>query len=145
MAPLAVVLESQEYLTPDEFRAWLRAMSKLPSGDLVAPDASYVAGERFPPRDVPPTPRRLRIVPDLIVEVLSSSSESRDRGEKKGIYERNGVREYWTVDWRRRQVVLFSLGTGGRYDTGTTFGEDATLVSNVLPGLQLPVAAVLGD
>jgi Uma2 family endonuclease len=45
----------------------------------------------------------LRIVPDLVVEVLSRKTASQDPGEKKAIYERNGVREYWLVDPRTRR------------------------------------------
>ena len=36
--------------------------------------------------------------PDLVVEVLSRCTARNDRGHKKNIYERYGVREYWIVD-----------------------------------------------
>lgn len=36
--------------------------------------------------------------PDLIVEVLSPGTAKNDKGYKKDLYERSGVKEYWIVD-----------------------------------------------
>lgn len=48
-------------------------------------------------------------VPDLIVEVLSHGTEKKDRGYKKDLYERCGVREYWLVDTENRSVEVYLL------------------------------------
>ena len=48
-------------------------------------------------------------VPDLIVEVLSPSTAVRDRGYKKKLYERCGVREYWIVDADSRSIEVYWL------------------------------------
>ena len=37
-------------------------------------------------------------VPDFVLEVISRSTQKRDRTEKKAIYESIGVREYWLFD-----------------------------------------------
>ncbi|HWM93522.1 MAG TPA: Uma2 family endonuclease [Thermoanaerobaculia bacterium] len=52
---------------------------------------------------------------DLVVEVVSPDSRRRDRVEKVVDYEAEGVREYWVIDPRRRQVELRRLGADGRF------------------------------
>jgi Uma2 family endonuclease len=115
---------------------------ELPSGDTVEPDAAYMSNERWSKGPAPEVGKFLRIVPDLVVEVISPSTASRDRGEKKAIYERNAVREYWLVDHRQRRVTRFVL-EGERFDHGTAFDEGDTLTSVVLPGLEIPVRDVI--
>lgn len=47
--------------------------------------------------------------PDLIVEVISRSTERRDKGYKKALYEACGVKEYWIVDPRLQSVEVYLL------------------------------------
>ena len=115
---------------------------ELPSGDTVEPDGSFVSAERWSRMPPPEEGEFLRVVPDLVVEILSLSTGSHDRGEKKAIYERNGVREYWLLDWRARELIVFHL-SGDRYDPGTVFGEKERARSAVLPGLDFPVGELL--
>ena len=50
--------------------------------------------------------------PDLIVEVLSPSTAKRDRGYKKDLYERSGVKEYWIVDPMNKAIETYLLKNG---------------------------------
>ena len=50
--------------------------------------------------------------PDLVVEVLSPSSVTRDRGVKKNVYEKAGVREYWIADPISKTIEVYSLQNG---------------------------------
>ncbi len=114
---------------------------ELPSGDTVQPDLSFVSFERW---RAAPTPRRgqfPRVVPDVVFEILSRSTRSRDRGEKKAIYARNGVREYWLVDPRAGRLVRFCR-KGRSWDHGAVFESDTTPRSVVLPGLSIDVGAL---
>jgi Uma2 family endonuclease len=113
---------------------------ELPSGDTVEPDASFVSHERRRGA-TPPTPGEfLRVAPDLVVEVLSGSNATRDRGEKKGIYERNGVTEYWLVDPRARTLTAFLLKEG-RYGPSAPLGEEERYRFPVL-GLEFQVGEI---
>lgn len=117
---------------------------ELPSGDTVEPDIAYISWERWRASPAPEENKFLRIVPDLVAEILSPSTASRDRGEKKAIYERNGVREYWLVDALAVRVTRFVL-RDNRYDAGVQFERDDTLESEVLTGFRIPVRDLLGE
>jgi Uma2 family endonuclease len=115
---------------------------ELPSGDTVEPDHSFVSNERWAAGPPPVEGKFLRVVPDLIVEVLSPKTASQDRGEKKAIYAQNGVREYWLVDHRAREVTIFRL-EGSRYGGGTVYPDGEACASHVLPGLSVRMGDLL--
>ncbi len=47
--------------------------------------------------------------PDLVIEVLSPGTAQYDKGEKKNVYERCGVKEYWIVDPATKEVTGYTL------------------------------------
>ena len=50
--------------------------------------------------------------PELIVEILSTATQKRDRGIKKEIYEQCGVKEYWLVDPKNLAIEVYKLENG---------------------------------
>jgi Uma2 family endonuclease len=62
--------------------------------NYLRPDNVIVRGDEVPDSGEMP----LRLVPRLIVEVLSPSTGGRDIGIKRDIYAAGGVPEYWIVD-----------------------------------------------
>lgn len=111
---------------------------ELPSGDMVEPDHAFVSHERWAAAPAPEPGRFLRVVPELIVEVMSGRTATRDRGEKKAIYERNGVLEYWLVDPRAREVTVFHA-VDGRFEAGCVYAVNDRLPSQVLAELTIEV------
>lgn len=59
--------------------------------------------------------------PDLVVEVLSPSTAKNDRGYKKDLYEKAGVKEYWIVDPVMRSIEAYLL-TDGKYRIDEYYG-----------------------
>jgi Uma2 family endonuclease len=116
---------------------------ELDSGDTVEPDVSFVSAARWRSLPQPVPDGFLRITPDLIVEVLSRSTASRDFNEKKQIYAENGVREYWIVDPDRRRVTIF-LREVATFDAGRVV-ESGPLQSQIFPSPELTVEALFGD
>jgi Uma2 family endonuclease len=47
--------------------------------------------------------------PDLIIEILSPGNKSHDQVRKKELYEKFGVREYWTIDPDTKQASGYVL------------------------------------
>jgi Uma2 family endonuclease len=52
---------------------------------------------------------------DLVVEIVSPESATRDRREKFAEYEKGGVGEYWLIDPQRKQAEFYRLGEDGLY------------------------------
>ena len=54
----------------------------------------------------------VRGVPDLVVEILSPSTGRYDKGHKKDVYEKHGVREYWIVSPGEQSIEQYVLENG---------------------------------
>ncbi|MBL9183661.1 MAG: Uma2 family endonuclease [Verrucomicrobiaceae bacterium] len=78
-------------------------------------------------------------IPDLIVEVLSPSTEKRDRGVKFEDYALHGVGEYWIVDTEAETIELHRL-RGSVYPPAVP-QKDGILSSEIIPGFEMPVRA----
>jgi len=75
---------------------------------------------------------------DLIVEVISPESRGRDRGDKFYEYEAAGVKEYWLIDYERKQAEFYTLGKNGIYQVVQP-DEHQIFHSKVLKKLRLNV------
>ena len=78
----------------------------LTEKDRVVPDVMIICKKEIIKRN------GVHGVPDLIVEVLSHGTEKKDRGYKKDLYEKCGVREYWLVDTENQTVEVYLLKSG---------------------------------
>ena len=83
----------------------------------------------------------LEIVPDLVVEVLSSSDTERVLSGKLSDYQRIGVRECWLVSREARSVEILQFTKEQSQSLGH-FGLGETIRSEVFPDFQLAVNAI---
>ncbi|MSU57363.1 MAG: Uma2 family endonuclease [Pedosphaera sp.] len=74
---------------------------------VVQPDVFFISKPRLHL-----VTNRVRCAPDLAVEVLSPGRRRRDRVDKKELYEKFGVREYWIVDPEACTLEIFALEKG---------------------------------
>lgn len=79
--------------------------------------------------------------PDLVVEIISPTSLRRDRYEKRELYARFGVKEYWLADVANRSIEILSLQNGG-YRLLTCATNKGKIRSEILPGFELDLASL---
>jgi Uma2 family endonuclease len=101
--------------------------------DAVAPDVIWISRERAA-RGLRKD-GKLHVAPELVAEVLSpgSTNERRDREVKLKLYAREGVEEYWLVDWRTRTVEIYRR-TGDLLQLAQSLTDADRLTSPLLPG-----------
>ena len=79
--------------------------------------------------------------PDLIVEVLSPSTFRNDRTDKKDLYLRFGVSEYWIVDPKNQSIEVYCLENDA-YKMVFFAIETGEIESKVLEGLKFEVSKI---
>ena len=86
-------------------------------------------------------PERVKGAPDLVVEILSSSTAYYDLRKKFKIYEKHGVREYWIVDPESKNITIYENRTG-KFVLAQEVEEKGKVESKVLPGFELEVESI---
>jgi len=111
--------------------------------DVVEPDFVYLSNDRA--AEVM-TPQHLRGAPELIVEIGSPGTRTRDETIKRRLYERAGVREYWCVD-PELDVVRVYRRDGDRFARPIELSREAgdTVTTPLLPGLTLPLDRIFSE
>jgi Uma2 family endonuclease len=104
--------------------------------DVLQPDVVFFNTLRRPQIDLRSA---IRVVPDLVGEVLSRNTAARDRGRKLELFERYGVPEYWILDPAARTLELLT-NAGGRFQTTEAYDEAAIITSPTLPALRFATA-----
>lgn len=77
---------------------------------------------------------------DLVVEIISDDSVSRDLDEKFFEYQEAGVPEYWIIDPRprRKRALFYCLDKQGKYQA-ISVGTDGVYRSTSVPGFWINV------
>jgi Uma2 family endonuclease len=104
------------------------------------PDVTFICGERqFDPLDAN---KETVLNPAVVVEVLSPTTESWDRGGKFQNYrEVDSLREYVLVSWDKALVETFLRQSDGTWVMNPTAGRDAIAPLKSL-GIELPLAEI---
>jgi Uma2 family endonuclease len=99
-----------------------------------------------------------RGAPDLVMEILSASTASRDLQIKKDLYEKHGVKEYWIVQPMERIVIIYKLtdvasnsaneihdinkSVINKFDKGFVYTEKDEVELSVMAGIVIKLSEV---
>lgn len=89
--------------------------------NVFQPDALLFEAENEPDPDLLPVTE----IPEIVVEVMSPSSRSRDNVRKRAAYAERGIGEYWIVDTQSRRIVFNIAIQGGTY---TSYELDGAII-----------------
>lgn len=86
-------------------------------------------------------------VPDWIIEVLSPSTQNRDKKDKLEVYESVGVKEYWIVDPFEDKVCVYRLKNTAaseppQYSLPDSYRFVDKIPAGVFPGLTIELSGV---
>lgn len=116
---------------------WNRHQSPLILGQDIdpMPDLAVVPGE---PRDYTAHPT----MADLVVEVADTSLDF-DTTEKRLLYARAGIREYWVVDVNGRRLIVYRDPRAGDYAFQQAFSSAESVAPLAVPTTPVRVADML--
>lgn len=83
--------------------------------------------------------------PDLIIEILSPSTASKDLKEKFFLYEKVGVKEYWVVDPANRTLTVFVLDKESKYPRGVVYAGEDVLKPLTFDGLDIKIKELFAN
>jgi Uma2 family endonuclease len=104
---------------------------------VVQPDLAVVCDEKKR------GPEGCRGAPDLVVEILSPSNTVIEMDRKFDLYRVAGVKEYWVAAPEEKVIHVHHFQEGMLSLRVYKAGEAA--VSDVLPGLEIPLDAVFAE
>lgn len=109
-------------------------MTRLFGDTVRGPDVAFVAWDRLPDGHMPTAPIP-DLVPNFVIEVLSTSNTYAEMSRKRREYFHAGVELLWMVEHRTRTVTVF------RSTQDATVYTDVAIIDGgqVLPGWQVDI------
>jgi len=110
--------------------------------DVVEPDLLYISRERAGIL----TDTHVHGAPDLVVEILSPGTRKTDEVNKRKLYARFDVREYWVVDPELDAIKVYRRVEGTFTRAAELSSEhDDVLTTPLLPGFSVKLADVFAS
>jgi Uma2 family endonuclease len=82
--------------------------------------------------------------PDLVVEIISPHSSTRDLKYKFSLYEEYGVKEYWIVFPAEKVIQIFNLHDG-KYGVPKMFAASGMVKSTLFPELKVDMEEIFRE
>ncbi|MEW6238349.1 MAG: Uma2 family endonuclease [Candidatus Omnitrophota bacterium] len=105
--------------------------------DVVQPDILFISNDN----DGIITEKNIQGAPDLVIEILSPSSDHKDKVLKKKLYAKYGVKEYWLVDPGAKEIQVFTLKDAA-LTLWNAYRLDEIMQSALWPELKLELKSI---
>jgi len=115
-APCDVYLDNENVVQPDIL--------------FISKDRLHIIGEK-----------NIQGAPDLVIEIISENSAYRDMVQKKSLYARSGVKEYWIVIPEEELIEIYLLKEN-IYHLSNAYRKDQALESPNLTGFKLNIKEI---
>ncbi len=109
----------------------------LDNENVVQPDILFISKGRI---DIIGE-KNIRGAPDFVIEIISENTAYRDAIQKKRLYEKFGVKEYWILAPQDRMVEVYSLKEG-EYQLIKTFIDKDTIECQIIKGFKVDLGEV---
>lgn len=83
--------------------------------------------------------------PDIIIEVLSPATATKDLREKRELYEKAGVKEYWIFHPIDQTVMVYRLNENKRYEKADIFDNEDVIVTKILEEFELNLEKIFSN
>ena len=110
---------------------------KLSDRNVVQPDIIFVSQNNSNII----TENNVEGTPDLIIEILSPDTAYHDLIEKKEIYERFDVKEYWIVDPKKQRIEIYQ-NINQRFELNQRIELEGTVESLVIKGFKISLESI---
>lgn len=105
--------------------------------NVVQPDLLFIPKERTNIINE----KNIQGAPDLVIEIISENNAYRDLVQKKRLYAKYGVKEYWIVIPEEETIEIYILRDGA-YTLHKTFNKEDVLESPYLVNFKLKLSSV---
>ncbi len=83
--------------------------------------------------------------PELVIEILSSSTAKKDLNEKFNLYEQSKIQQYWVVFPKFQVIDIYSLNDSGQYEKTNSFSTGEKISNELFPGLEIDLDAIFAE
>ena len=109
----------------------------LSDENIVQPDILFISKQRLSII----TEKNIQGAPDLVVEILSPGTAEKDKILKRKLYAKFGVKEFWLVDGKKKEIEVLSLQEEDLKRWKVYTGEE-TLCSSLWQDIRIPINEV---
>lgn len=114
--------------------------TKFDEDNVEQPDIMFIAITRF---DIIEE-NVINGAPDLVVEIISPANKKQEQKEKHTLYEQKGVKEYWTINPKKRHIKVETLENGS-FQTFSEGKKEGKITSKILDGFAIQIQDLMPE